>query len=129
MHYFILLILLGMPMITPLVHGIIQNNNTGMENIMYDNDTENVMQDESSYTVEGTITKVTFTNLSKTIRVQRLAMRLYLTTPDSPHEELKFTKRPVAESDKKLRVGQRVSITARENEYSEYAHILHIEPL
>ena len=129
MHYFILLILLGMPMITPLVHGIIQNNNTGMENIMYDNDTKNVMQDESSYTVEGTITKVTFTNLSKTIRVQRLAMRLYLTTPDSPHEELKFTKRPVAESDKKLRVGQRVSITARENEYSEYAHILHIEPL
>ena len=123
MHYFILLILLGMPMITPLAHGIIQNDNT---------DTEKVMQNESSdtvYTVEGTITELSFANLSKTSRVQRLAMYLSLTTPDSPNEELKFDRYPASKADKQLRVGQRVSITARENEFSEYADIIHIRPL
>ena len=130
MHYVILLILLGMPMITPLAHGIIQNDNT---------DTKNVMQDESSdtvYTVEGTITDIRFGNLSKTSRVERLAMNLYLKIPDSPHEELKFRRYPLkfrrypaSKADKQLRVGQRVSITARENEFSEYADILHIKPL
>ena len=34
MHYFILLILLGMPMITPLAHGIIQNDNTDTEKVI-----------------------------------------------------------------------------------------------
>ena len=123
MHYVILLILLGMPMITPLAHGIIQNDNTN---------TKNVMQDESSdtvYTVEGTIIEVSFANLSKTIRVERLAMYLFLTTPDSPHEELKFRRYPASKADKQLRVGQRVSITARKNKFSEFADIRHIKPL
>ena len=123
MHYFILLILLGMPMIAPLAHGIIQNDNT---------DKENIMQNESSdtvYTVEGTITKLTFGNLSKTNRVQRLAMFLYLTTSDSPHEELIFRNYPASKADKQLQIGQRVSITARKDELAKYSHILHIEPL
>ena len=123
MHYVILLILLSMPMITPLAHGIKQNDNT---------DTEKVMQDESSdtvYTVEGTITEVFFANLSKTIRIERLAMYLSLTIPDSPNEELKFDRYPASKADKQLRVGQRVSITARKNEFSEYADIIHIRPL
>ena len=129
MHYFILLILLGMPMITPLAHGIIQNDNTDKENVMYDNDKENVMQDESSYTVEGTITKVTFANISKTSRVKRFTMHLYLTTPDSPNEDLKFEKKPAFESDKQLQIGQRVAITAIKDVFSEYSDIIHIEPL
>ena len=90
------------------------------------------MQDEPSdtvYTVEGTITEIFFANLSKTSRVQRLVMYLSLTTPDSPNEELKFTKRSVIESDKQLRVGQRVSLTATKDVFSEYSHILHIRPL
>ena len=97
------------------------------------------MQDESSdtvYTVEGTITEVFFANLSKTIRIERLAMYLSLTIPDSPNEELKFRRYPLkfrrypaSKADKQLRVGQRVSITARENEFSEYADIIHIRPL
>ena len=130
MHYVILLILLVMPMITPLAHGIIQNDNTN---------TKNVMQDESSdtvYTVEGTIIEVSFANLSKTIRIERLAMYLSLTIPDSPNEELKFRRYPLkfrrypaSKADKQLRVGQRVSITARKNEFSEYADIIHIRPL
>ena len=96
---------------------------------MYDNDKENIMQDESSYTVEGTIIEVTFADLSKTSRVQRLVMHLYLKTSDSPHEELKFTKRPVVESDKQLQIGQRVAITAIKDVFSEYSDIIHIKPL
>ena len=99
------------------------------------------MQDESSdtvYTVEGTITDIRFGNLSKTSRVERLSMSLYLKTSDSPHAELKFRRYPAPKSDKQLRVGQRVSITATKNKFlediihnelSEYADIIHIRPL
>ena len=90
-----------------------------------DNDKENIMQDESSYTVEGTITKVTFANISKTSRVKRFTMHLYLTTPDSPNEDLKFEKKPAFESDKQLQIGQRVAITAIKDEFSENILIVH----
>jgi uncharacterized protein YabE (DUF348 family) len=92
------------------------------------NDQEGVMQ-ESLFTVEGTITNVTLIDTSKTIRVNRLKMHMYLKTVDSSQEDLLFYKRPVLKSDKQLRVGQRVSITARKNVISESLEIIQIEPL
>ena len=85
-------------------------------------------------TVEGVITKVTFGNLSKTNRVKRLVMHLYLKTPSSPDDNLKLRRYPALETDQQLHVGQHVSIIARKvknefNEFSEYLEIIHIEPL
>ena len=144
MHHLILLILIGISMTTPLYHVIIQNdptskeNNTNNENVMSNTDRdivmyntmkERAMQDKSAYTVEGTITKVTVGDTSKTNRVKHLKMSLHLRTSDSPPKDLTFTKRPVFEADKRLRVGQRVSIIARNNKISGDPNILHIEPL
>ena len=89
---------------------------------------------ESIFTTEGTITNITFADLSKTSRVQRYAITIHLKATDSSYEELKFTRYPAFESDKQLRVGQRVSITARKvinefDEFSEYSEIVNIEPL
>ena len=92
---------------------------------------ENVM-DDSLYIVTGTITKITFTDTSKTSRVQRLKMTLDLKTPDSPNEELRFYKPSVFASDMQLSVGQVISIVALKNK-DGYPHIVHIaspnEPL
>ena len=127
MLYFVVTILIGVSIITPFCRDVVSNCNALNENI---NNTvlEDVMQ-ESVFKVEGTITRVTFMDTSKTIRVKRLKMHLYLNTSDSPHEDIAFFKRPVLESDKQLRVGQRVSITARKNVISESLEIIHIEPL
>ena len=59
---------------------------------------------------------------------------LYLRTTDLPPKDLKFRRNPAWKSDKQLRVGQRVSITAEKvkdefGDYSEYLRIIHIEPL
>ena len=113
-------------------------SNTDRDIVMYNTMKERALQDKLAYTVEGTITKVAFADLSKTNRVKNLSMSLHIKTSDSPPKTLKFTKRPVFEADKRLRVGQRVSIIARENELDEndihnelskYSHILHVEPL
>ena len=78
---------------------------------------------ESLYIVTGTITKVTIGDTSKTSRVKRLVMHLFLKTPDSPNEELMFIKRPVLESDMRLSVGQTVSIVALKNILCNYDYI------
>ena len=136
MRYFILLLLFCLPMLIYFYHKNIQKPNIDKENIMRSIDKENIVN-ESLYTVEGTITKITFADTSKTSRVKRLVMRLHLRTSEPPYKDLKFTKRPVLESDKLLHVGQRVSITARKNEISDYPdkerlehlQIIHIELL
>lgn len=129
MHYFILMILFAIPMITPLYHKTIQNNNSDHKNTIYNSDHKNTIQDESLYTVEGTITKIIFDDLSKMSHVEILVIFLYLKTSDSPHKDLIFRKNHAPESYKQLRIGQRVSITARKNESLEYSNIVHLEPL
>ncbi|MBQ4361027.1 MAG: hypothetical protein II767_12315, partial [Proteobacteria bacterium] len=103
-------------MLNPICNIVMQEPNT---------DERNVVQ-ESIFTVTGTITKVTTINLGKTIFSKRLAMHLYLKTQDT-NEELKFIRNPARESDKLLEVGQRVSITAKKNESSEYSDIVYID--
>ena len=104
-------------------------SNTDRDIVMYNTMKERALQDKLTYTVDGTIIKVTFGDTSKTNRVKHLKMSLHIKTSDSPPKTLKFTKRPVFEADKRLRVGQRVSIIARKNEISGYSNILHVEPL
>ena len=136
MRCFILFILFCVPILIHFGNIVVKDNNIDKEKIMQHTDTENIVN-ESLYTVEGTITKITFADTSKTSRVKRLVMRLHLRTSEPPYKDLKFTKRPVLESDKLLHVGQRVSITARKNEISDYPdkkrlehlQIIHIEPL
>ena len=109
MRYFILL-LFCLPMLIYFYHKNIQKPNIDKSNIV----------NESLYTVEGTITKITFTDLSKTSRVKRLAMHLYLQTSDSPDKELKFRRYPALESDQQLRVGQRISLTAIKDDFPDF---------
>lgn len=130
MYYFILMILLGISIITPLGYKTTQKYSIHKKGDIKElniNQEDN-MQD-SFFKVEGTIKKVTFFDTSKTSRVKSLVMDLYLTTSDSLHEDIVFFKRPVLESDKQLRVGQRVSITARKTIISESLEIVNIEPL
>ena len=136
MRYFILLLLFCLPMLIYFYHKNIQKPNIDKENIMRSIDKENIVN-ESLYTVEGTITKITFADTSKTSRVKRLAMHLHLKTLNSSHEELKFRRYPALESDQQLRVGQSISLTAMkddfpdfiEDEFSDYSEIVNIEPL
>ncbi len=127
MFYFIMVLLFGIADVIPFYHGMIHNDNKEVSGVNR-NDQESVMQ-ESYFTVDGTITNVSFIDTSKTSRVKRLKMHVYLKTADSSQEDLLFYKRPVLESDKQLRVGQRVSITARKNVISESLEIIQIEPL
>ena len=149
MHYFILIVLFGISTITPLYHVVIQNDHTSKENttnkkdvmndtdkkiIMNNNRKEWALQQESAYTVEGTITEILFADLSKTSRVESLVMELYLKTSDSPPKNLQFRRYHASPSNKQLRVGQRISIIARKDEcleecVDEYADILYLEPL
>ena len=116
MGYFILIILFGVSVLNPICNIVMQEPNTDERNAVH----------ESIFTVTGTITKVTTINLGKTIFSKRLAMHLYLKTQDT-NEELKFIRNPARESDKLLEVGQRVSITAKKNESSEYSDIVYID--
>ena len=135
-RYFILFILFCIPIMILFYNKITKDNNTDTENIMQPIDKESIVN-ESLYTVEGTITAITFTDLSKTSRVKRLAMHLHLKTLNSPHKELKFRRYPALESDQQLKVGQRITLTAMkdefsdfiEDEFSDYSEIVNIEPL
>ena len=71
--------------------GSVVNNNQEVDI----NNQNFVIHDELSYTVEGTITEIIFGNISKTSRVEKLVMYLYLRTADSSNIDLKFRKRPV----------------------------------
>ena len=104
-------------------------SNTDRDIVMYNTMKERALQDKLAYTVDGTITKVAFGDTSKTNRVKHLKMSLHIKTSDSPPKNLQFRRYPAPQSDKQLRVGQRVSIIARKNEISGYSNILHVEPL
>lgn len=94
---------------------------------------------ESTYTVTGTITKMSTGNLSKKRGKEHLHLYLdlHLKPHDSPNEELKFHRYPAAQADMLLQVGQDVSIRAwkKRNQSedgwkeSEYINIYSIEPL
>ena len=135
-RYFILFILFCIPIMILFYNKITKDNNTDTENIMQPIDKESIVN-ESLYTVEGTITAITFTDLSKTSRIKRLEMYLHLKTLNSSHEELKFRRYPALESDQQLHVGQSISLTAMkddfpdfiEDEFSDYSEIVNIEPL
>ena len=136
MRCFILFILFCVPILIHFGNIVVKDNNIDKEKIMQHTDTENIVN-ESLYTVEGTITAITFTDLSKTSRVKRLEMHLHLKTLNSSHEELKFRRYPALESDQQLKVGQRITLTAMkdefsdfiEDEFSDYSEIVNIEPL
>ena len=83
---------------------------------------------ESIFTTTGTITKFTKGNYSKTSRVDRFVVHLHLKTQDT-NEELKFVSKPASKAETQLQQGQRISITAKKNESSEYSDIIYIEPL
>ena len=132
MLYFVIIVLSCALSITCLYQKTIYTNTEKVEN-RDSKEQENEIH-ESIFMIEGTITEIIFGNISKTSRVEKLVMYLYLRTADSSNIDLKFRKRPALESDKQLRVGQHVSITARKvinefGEYSEYLEIIHIEPL
>lgn len=132
MLYFVIIVLSCALSITCLYQKTIYTNTEKVEN-RDSKEQENEMH-ESIFMIEGTITEIIFGDISKTSRVEKLVMYLYLRTADSSNIDLKFRKRPVFESDKQLSVGQRVSITARRvkigvDEFSEYSEIVHIEPL
>ena len=132
MLYFVIIVLSCALSITCLYQKTIYTNTEKVEN-RDSKEQENEMH-ESIFMIEGTITNITFADLSKTNRVQRHAITLHLKTTDLSYQILKFTRYPALESDKQLRVGQHVSITARKvinefGEYSEYLEIIHIEPL
>ena len=134
MHHVILLILIGISMNIPIYHRIIQDDHRKKEIAINNTRKEWALQQKSAYTVEGTITKVTFADLSKSSRVENLAMSLYLKTSDLPPKNLQFRRYHASPSNKQLRVGQRVSIIARKHEclekcVDEYADILYLEPL
>ena len=116
MAYFILIILFGVSVITPVCNIVMQEYKTSAENVMH----------ESIFTVTGTITKVTIVNLSKTIFAKKLVMYLYLKTQNS-NEELKFIRKPAWESDKQLKVGQHISVAAKKNDASDYSDIVYID--
>ena len=138
MWFYIVVILLGAQ---ELFNGIVQKHNVDREEmedrekVLYRIDAENVMHEAEIYTftVTGVITHISFIDLSKTSRVQHWYMHLYLKTTESS-EELEFSRRALT-SDRQLRVGQRVSITAWKSDiwgdFSDYkyAQIDHIEPL
>ena len=94
---------------------------------------------ESTYTITGTITKVSTGNLSKKRGKERfhLYLDLHLKPHDAPNKELKFHRYPAAQADMQLQVGQDVSIRAWKKrdhledgwEGSEYINIYSIEPL
>ena len=132
MCYNIFALLFYFPLIILWGNITINNQKIDLLTVMDNSEQEAVMH-ESSVTLEGTITKVTFGDLSKTNRVEKLVMYLYITTEEL-HEVLKFRKYPASESDKLFRVGQRVSVTAIKvknefDEFSEYSEIVRIEPL
>lgn len=132
MLYFVIIVLNIALNTTYLCQKNIYSNTERVEN-MNNKEQENEII-ESIFTTEGTITNITFADLSKTNRVQRYAITIHLKATDSSYEELKFTRYPAFESDKQLRIGQRVSITARKvknefDEFSEYLEIVNIEPL
>ena len=134
MHHVILLILIGISMNIPIYHRIIQDDHRKKEIAINNSIKEWALQQKSSYTVEGTITEILVYDLSKTSRVEKLGTELYLKTSDSPPKNLQFSRYPAPQSDKQLRVGQRVSIIARKHEclekcVDEYADILYLEPL
>ena len=134
MHHVILIILLGISMNIPIYHVIIQNDQKNKKIAINNSIKDWALQQESAYIVEGTITKVTVGDLSKTSRVEHLVTHLDLKTSDSPPKNLQFRRYPAPQSDKQLRVGQRVSIIARKHEclekcVGEYADILYLEPL
>ena len=94
---------------------------------------------ESTYTVTGTITKVTTGHLSKKRGKEHLHLYLdiHLKPHDNPNEELIFYRYPAAQADMQLQVGQSVSIRAwKKNdnqednrEASETIKIYSIDPL
>lgn len=133
MSYIIIALLSCITIITPIFYRLHISHEVAQESDMVNSDQENNIHNPL-LTVEGVITKVTFGNLSKTNRVKRLVMHLYLKTPSSPDDNLKLRRYPALETDQQLHVGQHVSIIARKvknefNEFSEYLEIIHIEPL
>ncbi len=107
-----------------------RSNSEGKENVM--NDSSNMVAE--TFTVTGTITKVTIGDVSKKSGKEHLHLRmdLHLKPHDSPNEELEFIRYPAAQSDKLWRAGQKVSITAYKPspDFPEDApSIIHIEAL
>ena len=96
-----------------------KNNLSGASGIVYI-----ASPDDPLFVVYGTITKVIFTNISKSIFSKKWIMHLHLQTPDSPNKELKFIKTFVSEYDKRVFTGQVISVAAIKNDSSEYSDII-----
>lgn len=62
-------------------------------------------------TVTGTIAKVSIVDISKTSRVKKPVLYLYLKSPEFPDKILRFRKYPVLDADDSLKEGQRVAVT------------------
>lgn len=62
-------------------------------------------------TVTGTIAKVSIVDISKTSRVKKPVLYLYLNSPEFPDKILKFRKYPVRDADYLLKEGQRIAVT------------------
>lgn len=124
----VVFVILFMLSATNSIPGIsLRGNNEANEDVMDDMVAE-------TFTVTGTITKVTIGDVSKKRGKEHLhlKMHLHLKPHDSPNEELYFIRYPAAQSDKLWRAGQSVSITAYKPspDFPENApSIIHIEPL
>ena len=125
---YVVLFLLGVSIMSLLCDVNVKSYHFNEKNVLSNAYKENDMS-ETFRIIEGTISELLFADLSKTSRVKKMAMDLYLKTSDFPDEELKFRRYPAFESDMQLRVGQRVVITAIKNDKFEYLEIVHIEPL
>ena len=127
----VVFVILFMLSATNSIPGIsLRSNNEANEDAM--DESRNMVAE--TFTVTGTITKVTIGSVSKKRGKEHLHLRMYLHLKphDSPNEELEFIRYPAAQSDKLWRSGQKVSITAYKPspDFPEDApSIIHIEAL
>ncbi|MBO4349487.1 MAG: hypothetical protein J6A01_00885 [Proteobacteria bacterium] len=126
MIHFFSIIIFGVCVVTSFYNANVQDKADVMD------ESRNMVAE--TFTVTGTITKVTIGDVSKKRGKEHLhlKMHLHLKPHDSPNEELYFIRYPAAQSDKLWRAGQSVSITAYKPspDFPENApSIIHIEPL